>query len=66
MLMETYATFNNFITTVCYRDLSVILCNNTRVRTNRCDSRTYCKLGFRGRVVFNVLDNLLAFIEVKC
>ena len=66
VLMEAYAPFNNFITTVCYRDLTVILCNNTRVRTTRCDRRTYYKLGFGGRVVFNVLDNLLAFIKIRC
>lgn len=65
MLMETYAPFNNFITTVCYRDLTAILCNNTRVRTTRWDRRTYYKLGFGGRLVFNVSDNLVAFIKVK-
>lgn len=66
VLMEAYASFNNFITTVCYRDLNVSLCNNKRVRTTRCDRRTYHKLAFEGRVVFNVLDNPVAFIKVKC
>ena len=65
VLMEAYALFNNFITTVCYRDLTVILCNNTRLRTTRCDRRTYYRLGTGGRVVFNVLDNFVAFIKVK-
>jgi hypothetical protein len=66
VLMEAYAPFKNLITTVCYRDLTVILFNNTSVRTTRCDRRTYYKLGFGGRVVFTDLDNLVAFIKVKC
>jgi hypothetical protein len=66
VLMEAYAPFNKFITTVCYRDLTVILFNNTRVRTNRYGRRTYYKLGFGGRVVSSAFDNLVAFIKVKC